>query len=885
MKLDWSAYRHLALAVLVGAGYWALASYSLALPVRSSGISYIWPADGLALGALLCTRPRNWPWYLAAVFLGNFLASNKPLPLNLLYSSFNFLEPLLVAMVVTRVLGTRPRIDSLISAGRLILLTASVMALAILVTTAIDWSIHRGDFWRIWSIWYISNTLGMLIIAPLILAFSSELADGSRLGPAGWLEAAVLTTGLFVGTHLIFSVAPGQPGVWRNLAATPMLVPALFLMWAAIRLAIPGATLGVAIVGLQSFWYTANGVGPYASLNPELHAALFHLQVSLTVIAVLAIVISAVVTEWRHALAESTSSRKRLDRALDGARLALFELDLASGRVYLTDAWAEMIGAERGETHTTIAELDELSHPDEREMMRKLTGDADWGRTDGYEVERRVRRRDGEWIWVFSRARVVERDASGRALRAAGTVVDITERKKTEQRVHHLATRDALTNLTNRALFGDRVESAIEEAARRSGRVALISVGLDRFTAINDSLGHHVGDQVLRVIADRLLDAGAGITVARAGGDEYLLLLPEIQAPHEAAAFAENTLVTISRPVPIEQRRLVVAASIGIAIYPDDCDSAGLLLRNADTALHHAKEAGGANIQFFAEAMNVAARTRLDLEAAMRLGLERDEFFVHYQPQVDLATGALTGYEALARWQHPSRGLIPPTEFIPIAESTGLIIALGKRVLAIACADAVRWQREGEAPVRVAVNVTARQFRHKGFVASLKNALDAAGLDPCLLELEIIENAIMDHGADTLAALGAISKMGVQLAIDDFGTGYSSLSYLRRLPIDLVKIDQSFVADLPDDPGASAIVGSIIALAHNLGLEVLAEGVETEAQCTYLRQRGCDRGQGYLFGRPQAVELWSVDPETDGSGGRYWDRTSGPSRVRGVLYR
>jgi EAL domain-containing protein (putative c-di-GMP-specific phosphodiesterase class I) len=305
----------------------------------------------------------------------------------------------------------------------------------------------------------------------------------------------------------------------------------------------------------------------------------------------------------------------------------------------------------------------------------------------------------------------------------------------------------------------------------------------------------------------------------------------------------------------VDLRVLVITASIGIAIYADDGDSAAIVLRNADIALHHAKEVGGGNIQFFAKAMNVAARGRLDIEASMRVSLERDEFVVHYQPQVDLATGALSGYEALVRWRHPTRGLIAPGEFIPIAESTGLIVPLGQRVLEIACRDAARWQRAGEAPVPVAVNVTARQFRQKGFVTNVRNALDASGLDPSLLELEIIEDAIMDHGVDTVAALDAIGTMGVQLAIDDFGTGYSSLSYLKRLPIDTVKIDQSFVADLPDDPGARAIVGSIIALAHNLGLEVIAEGVETEAQLAYLRQTACNRGQGFLFGRPLAVEL------------------------------
>lgn len=858
-------YRHVALALLVGAGYWALARYSLALPVRSSGISYIWPADGLALGALLCTRKRHWPYYLAAVFLGNLLASNKPAALNLLYSSFNAFEPWLVATVLTRILGARPRIESVVGALRFMFLTVAVMALAILITNSVDWLIHRGDFWKIWGIWFLSNTLGMLIIAPLLIALTSELrmdlGDATRYRQ---LEATALLAGLMVATHLVYSAAPIELNRWINLSRTPMLVPAIFLIWAAVRFALPGGTLCLAIVTLQTFWYTANGLGPYAALNPDSHSALIHLQVTLVVVAISVVVISAITTEWRYALAESRASRKRLDRALDSARLALFEVEVPSGRVYLSEGWAEMIGGEPGETITSVSELLEVVHPEERDVVWETGIEAMSGKLENYEVEHRVRRRDGQWVWILSRGRVVERDAQGRISRMAGTNVDVTERKRTEQRLHYLATRDALTDLTNRALFGDAVQKAIVEASRWSHRVAILSVGLDRFTGINDSLGHHVGDLVLKSIATRLTEAvGKDITVARPGGDEFLLLMPIIRSPHEAAGVAENLLATISRPISVERRELVVTASIGIALYPDDADSAGLLLRNADIALHSAKDAGRDNVQFFAERMNVAARSRLELEGALRKGLERNQFVVYYQSQVELATGALVGFEALARWRHPKRGLVLPGEFIPIAESTGLIVALGEEVLATACRHAALWQRAAHAPVRVAVNVTARQLRHRGFVKCVESALAAAQLDPHLLELEITENSLIEHGLDTTATLHAIGRLGVQLAIDDFGTGYSSLSYLKRLPIDTVKIDRSFVADLPGDPDACAIAGAIIALAHNLGLKVLAEGVETQAQSAYLRERGCDRAQGYLFGHPQPPEMLSVGEEGD----------------------
>ena len=528
--------------------------------------------------------------------------------------------------------------------------------------------------------------------------------------------------------------------------------------------------------------------------------------------------------------------------------------------MYLSEGWAEMIGAEPGETNTTIGELLEIVHPDEREALWKLAMEAISGQSKGYDSEHRVRRRDGDWIWILSRSRVVERDASGRSVRLAGTNVDITERKHTEQRLHYLASRDTLTDLTNRALFGDSLQKAIEQASMQSGRVALISVGLDRFTTINDSLGQRVGDLVLRGVANRLTAAvDSDNTVARPGGDEFLVLMPRIHSSNEAAGCAENILAAIVNPISVEGRDLVVTASIGIAIFPDDGDSAGLLLRNADIALHHAKDAGRNNIQFFAGAMNVAASRLMETEAALRQGLERDEFILHYQPQIEMASGALIGFEALVRWQHPERGLVPPAEFLPIAETTGLIVALGERILMKACHQASLWQRRGGAPLRVAVNVSPRQFHQKGFVKIVKSALGTSGLNSRLLELEIIENALMEHGPNTVDTLNAIGKLGVQLAIDDFGTGYSSLSYLKRLPIDTVKIDQSFVAGLPGDPDTGAIVGAIIALSHNLGLKVLAEGVETQAQFAYLRDHGCDQAQGYFLGRPQPPELLPID--------------------------
>ena len=847
--------REVALAFLVGLGYWSLATYSFALPVRSSGISYVWPADGLALGALLSSQRRSWPSLLLAVFVGNAIASNKPLALDLLYSSFNVFEPWLVATVVTRVLGYRPSIGSMPSAFRFLALTMGVMAGAILITNGVDWAFHHGDFWGTWRVWYLSNTVGMLILAPLLIAFSADLRQS--LGRWSWqrvAEATAVAVGLAVTSYLTFS----SPDYWLGLSGTPLMVPALFLIWAATRFALQGGTLGVAMLSLIAFWYTSQGLGPIARNNQELHGALIHLQLGLMAIAIAATLISSVAAEWRTALAESRATREKLDRALESARLALFEVDVRTRAVFVSEGWAEMIGTGRGVVHTTATELFDLVHPEDRESLWERALDAASGREGRYEMEHRVRRRDGSWIWVLTRAGVVERDDGGGVLRLAGTIVDINERKIAEQRLHYLATRDALTDLTNRALFADTLQEALDEAARWKERLAVISVGLDRFTAINDSLGQQAGDLVLKTVATRLTElASADMSVARPGGDEFLLLVPVVQTPELIDRVAESVRKVIAQAILVDRHELIVTASVGVAIFPDDADSAGLLIRNADIAMHSAKDAGRNVVRYFARRMNAAAATRLEMEGAIRRGLERGQFVVHYQPQVDLATGAIVGYEALVRWKHPKRGLVPPKEFIAIADVSGLLVQLGERVLFMACRDAA--QVQGERPCRVSVNAAASQLRDPGFVKAVAEALASSGLDPQLLELEITEDSLVEHGAEEVAAtLQAIGALGVHFAVDDFGTGYSSLAYLTRLPIDTVKIDRSFVSGLPADADSGAIVGAIIALSHNLGLRVIAEGVESQAQADYLRDHGCDEVQGFLYGQAQPIEALSA---------------------------
>ena len=442
-------------------------------------------------------------------------------------------------------------------------------------------------------------------------------------------------------------------------------------------------------------------------------------------------------------------------------------------------------------------------------------------------------------------------DTEGRVSHHIGVLDDISHAMRYQAELEHKANHDALTGLPNRNLFNDRLEQAITYAARYSHTLWVALIDLDNFKLVNDTLGHHVGDHLLQSVALRLSECVRECdTVARLGGDEFMLLLlapPDAELPHRVV---HDVLAALSAPLSIGDQDLALSCSIGVSAYPKDGGNGVVLLKHADIAMYRAKEAGRNQLQFYTAEMNERLTERTKIEHALRNATTRGEFVLHYQPRVDLASGEMVGTEALIRWQHPVMGMVPPARFISVAEETGVIVEIGQWVLHEACTQAKAWQDAGLPALRVAVNVSARQFRHPQFRAQVIAALRDSGLDPRSLELELTESLMMQDVEETRATVAALKALGVTHSIDDFGTGYSSLNYLMLFQLDYLKIDQSFVRDMLTDPNGAAIVRSTIALGHSLGFKVIAEGVETAAQLAYLERHGCDEIQGYHFSRP-----------------------------------
>ena len=665
--------------------------------------------------------------------------------------------------------------------------------------------------------------------------------------------------------------------------------------------------------------------------------------------------------------------RQRLQDIIEATRVGTWEWHVQTGETRLNARWAEIVGYRLDELEpVSIETWNRLTHPADLEITNDLLARHFAGELDYYEHEARMRHKDGHWVWVLDRGRVISRGADGRPLWVAGTHTDITERKQAEERLRllaavfentaegavitdananaveinrafteilgysrdevlgrnprmwqsgrhdpayfqgmwralvetghwrgeiwnrrkdgsvfpewltissihdargilthyigvfsdisqvkqseamldHLAHHDALTDLPNRLLLNERVEQAIRHARRQHTTVALLFLDIDHFKHINDSFGHPVGDRLLQAVGDRLVAAvRQEDTVARIGGDEFVILLEHVADPMQAGLVAQKVVAAFAAPFDVEGQGIGISISLGVCLHPQDGEDVDTLLRNADAAMYRAKDEGRNTHRFYTAELTSKAIERVTLEASLRRAIEREEFVLHYQPQVELASRRIVGVEALIRWQHPELGMISPARFIPLAEECGLIAAIGDWVLRSACRQGVQWLYRGLDFGRIAVNVAGPQVR-PGLAWVVKEILMQTGLPAQYLELEVTEGFIMRQDGAAIGELHALRRLGVALSIDDFGTGYSSLGYLKRLPIQKIKIDQSFVRDLPDDPDDAAITRAVIALGQSLERTVIAEGVETPQQAEFLLQAGCPEGQGYLFSRP-----------------------------------
>jgi diguanylate cyclase (GGDEF)-like protein/PAS domain S-box-containing protein len=541
-------------------------------------------------------------------------------------------------------------------------------------------------------------------------------------------------------------------------------------------------------------------------------------------------------------------SEAHLRLAMEAAQMGMWYWESRSDRFVYSEGFATLFGYGPNDPQVDYRALQERLHPEDHELFDATMRHAVKEGSD-FQVDYRVIWGDGSVHWIANRGQV-HRGPDGRAMRVIGVGMDITDRKRAEQRIAHMAHHDALTGLPNRVLLRDRIQQAIAQAHRGGTQLAVLFIDLDRFKTINDSLGHQLGDRLLQSVASRILVCvREGDTVARVGGDEFVIVIPGLGSQADAAAVAFKILEVLASPFHLHGHDLHVNASIGISVYPSDGTDAETLMRNADTAMYHAKDSGRANYQFFTQHMNVAAQQRLAIENALRRALENDEFDLHYQPLFDLRDRSITGFEALLRWNVREGESHSTTEFIAAAEDSGLIVPIGEWVLREAMTQARAWQSAGRT-LMLSVNVSATQLGRTSFVERLRRILEETGFDASLLELEVTEGVIIEGAGVEREALDHIAALGVGIAIDDFGTGYSGLAYLKRLPIDTVKIDQSFVRDLTVDPDDAAIVTAIVAMSQSLGVDVVAEGVETEEQLAELNRLGCHRAQGYLLAPP-----------------------------------
>ena len=542
--------------------------------------------------------------------------------------------------------------------------------------------------------------------------------------------------------------------------------------------------------------------------------------------------------------------KERYNLVIDGSKDGIWDIDLKSGEHFYSDRCIEMLGYTRTEIKELFSSWKELIHPEDRVRFKNTAVDYLNKKIPEYNIEYRLRNKDGEYIWVASRGMAIW-DKNNRAIRIAGSQTSIQARKRAEEEIYKIAYYDELTGLPNRAMFLKQLSVELEQAKFNNYKIALLSTDIDSFKSINDTLGHNNGDELLRIISKRIQKLiNNDVFVARGGGDEFLILIKNVEDKNQVIDICSNFKEVFKQSINVNNVKFYATISIGASIYPEDGNDEYTLLKNADIAMYNAKDQCGNRFELFNNEMNLRIMEKLELENGLRNALKNDELRIYYQPQISIDSSEIIGLEALIRWQHPTKGLIPPLKFIPIAEEKGLIIEIGEWVLKKSFEQFIEWKKNNIELNRISINISAKQFEQINFVSVVKSIIEETGIDPKYIELEITESIAMNSLDYTIKVINELKELNIKVSLDDFGTGYSSLNYLMRLPINTLKLDKSFLDNIELNSNEELIAMTIITLAKKMNLDVVAEGVETSEQLKFLKEQSCDIAQGYLFSRP-----------------------------------
>jgi diguanylate cyclase (GGDEF)-like protein/PAS domain S-box-containing protein len=847
-----------ALWLTLAMAYFIAAKLGLSLAFEQANTSPVWPPTGISIAALLYFDFRATPGIFLGALLAN-LATGLSAELSLLIAFGNSSEAV-CALVLCRLFVAADPFTNIGDISRFVLIvllascvSASIGALSLVFGDVIGWPLVT----LIWTTWWLGDVVGGILLTPLIFALinSSRLEWKALYSP----RALILLLVTLLITSVVFSG-------WFSFSTANYPLAFTYLplaIWAAYRFHNLGASIFVICVASFSIYGTLLGFGPFH--RDSANESLLLLQGFMAVMMVTTLVLAASVKESDKAKKELFKNKNLLEQLVKkqtgDLQIATKELSLAesvfnesSDSIVITDREANVLRVNPAFSRMTgYSEDDVLGKTPHFLTPNKLSQEfylnfwQTLNKEHSWQGELWDTRKNGESYPTWQTMTAVA-DKQGNLIQYISIFSDISEKKINEERINHLAHFDALTDLNNRVAFHQQLEKAITYADRQKYKLSLLYIDLDNFKLINDASGHPVGDLLLKHFAERFKQSvREEDSIARLGGDEFVILIVDVHEGRDAALVANKILQEMAKPIMLEHTEVVVTGSIGISTYPDDAPNADELLKNADIAMYKAKQKGRNTFQFFTSEMNAQAEERLSLENDIRKGLVNDEFVLHYQPQLDLSTGKVIGCEALIRWNHPNKGLIPPNVFIPIAEESGLIRELGHWVMRTACVQQTQWK---DSSLAVAVNISGRQFLSQQLINEVQTIIVDTGIDPNCLELELTESIIMEYVEENIVILEKLHQMGVKLSVDDFGTGYSSMSYLKRFPIDKLKIDQSFVKDIVIDSDDAAIVKAVTRLGQSLNLKVIAEGVETKDQLQFLRDIGCDEMQGYFFCYP-----------------------------------